>query len=230
MTHTHHRRGDRKSLSNDYVILAMVSRECPEQVTYKGPIEARVKKFVEICAKHNPVALGATDMTTGKLLRWMKGWEKRMDSGFHKSATIEEITRAPGRFRHAVYTNKEDVLKVVRELKEADLGFSVVVSGLFDEVFDICKKAGTGPHTVNLSLGTWGRTDLLPPEPILSLITMCGHAMISRHLVEHLIKRVKAGKMTPEEAAVEMGKQCTCNIFNVERAARIIREYLGLTK
>lgn len=33
--------------------------------------------------------------------------------------------------------------------------------------------------------------------------------------------------MTNEEAAVELGKQCTCNIFNTVRAARIIKELAG---
>jgi len=229
MTHTHHRRGDRKSLQNDYVVLAMVTRDYPEQTTYKGPLEERVKKFIEICAKYNPVAIASTDKA-GNAMRYMKGWEKRMDSGIHKSATVEEVAKNPVAFRHAVYINKEDVINVIRELKDADLGLSVVVSGIFDEVFDICRKVGTGPHTVNLSLETWGKTELLPKEPVLSLLTMCGHAMISRYLIEELINRVKDGKMTPEDAAVEMGKQCTCNIFNPVRGAEIIRQYLGLTK
>lgn len=226
MTHTNHRRGDRESLSKDYVVLAMVSREVQEQADYRGPLEDRVRRLVEICASHNPVAIASTDRRTGRMLRYMRGWEKDMDSGIHRSATVEEVMRDPKAFRHAVFTEKEDVLKVVKELKVEDLGLSIVVSGLFDEVFDICREAGAGPHTINLSLGTWGKTDRLPEEPILSLVTMCGHAMISRHLVSHLISRVKAGKMTPEEAAVEMGKQCTCNIFNPTRAANIIREHL----
>ncbi|MFQ6076010.1 MAG: hypothetical protein ACE5Z5_07740 [Candidatus Bathyarchaeia archaeon] len=226
MTHTNHRRGDRESLSRDYVVLAMVSREVPEQANYKGPLEERVRRLIEVCARHRPVAIASTDRKTGRMLRYMRGWEGRMDSGIHRSATTDEVMRDPRAFRHAVFTEKGAVLNVIRDLKEEDLGLSIVVSGLFDEVFDTCKEAGTGPHTVNLSLGTWGKTERLPLEPVLSLVTMCGHAMISRHLVEHLINRVKAGKMTPEEAAVEMGKQCTCNIFNPTRAANIIRESL----
>lgn len=229
MTHTNHRRGDRKSLSNDYVVLAMITRDHPEQARYHGPLKERVKRFVEICAKHNPVSIASID-NDGKTARYMKGWEKRMDSGIHKSATIEDVARNPVTFRHAVYTNKQDVTNVIKELKEADLGLSVVVSGIFDETFDICKKCGAGPHTVNLSLETWGKTELLPKEPVLSLFTMCGHAMVSKYLIEDLINKVKAGKMTPEDAAIEMGKQCTCNIFNPVRGAEIIRQYLGLTK
>jgi hypothetical protein len=57
---------------------------------------------------------------------------------------------------------------------------------------------------------------------------MCGHSLISRHLMENLIKKVSEGVLTPKEAAIEMGKQCTCNIFNVERGIELIRKYLQL--
>ena len=148
-----------------------------------------------------------------------------MNSGIHRSATVEDIVSCEDieGVGHAVYTSKEAVESVLREVKEADLGISIVVSGVFDEVFDICKKIGVEPHTVNMSLETWGKTQLLPKSPILELFTMCGHAMISSRLAEAMIDRVKKGASTPEEAAVELGKQCTCNIFNTVRAAEIIR-------
>lgn len=52
---------------------------------------------------------------------------------------------------------------------------------------------------------------------------MCGHAMISPKLEENLFYRVRNKAINPEEAAVELGKQCTSNIFNTVRAAQIIR-------
>ena len=52
---------------------------------------------------------------------------------------------------------------------------------------------------------------------------MCGHAMVSSKLVEAMISRVRKGAMTAEDAAVELGKQCTCNIYNTVRAAKIIQ-------
>ena len=42
----------------------------------------------------------------------------------------------------------------------------------------------------------------------------------SRHVP---LSVAEAIAMTPEDAAVEMGKQCSCNIFNTERAAEYIR-------
>ena len=223
MTHTHHRRGSKESLQKDFVVLAMIDPAVEAQHTYKGPLGERARRLLKILRKYEPVALAAR--TPERRLRYLKGWEPRMDSGIHYSATLEEIIACEDieGVGHAVYTSKEAVAGVLKELKEADLGISIVVSGIFDEVFDACKGVGIEPHTVNMSLGTWGRTQLLPEGPVLELSTMCGHAMISRRLVETMIDLVKKGVKTPEEAAVEFGKQCTCNIFNTVRAAEIIR-------
>ena len=120
----------------------------------------------------------------------------------------------------------EDVEGVIRDLAEADFGFSVVVSGIFDIINDICKKIGVKPHTVCMSMGTVGRTELLPDDKILEITTMCGHSLVAPPLVRHLIDRVRRGKMTAEEAGLELGKQCFCNYLIPERAARIIEEYV----
>jgi len=151
-----------------------------------------------------------------------------MDSGAHHVSTLQEIVKceelADEGIGHAVYTNIEAVVGVLKEMKEANLGISIVVSGIFEEVFEACREVGIEPHTVNMSLGTWGRTELLPEPTIMELCTMCGHAMVSPKLVEAMVERVKRGASAPEEAAVELGKQCTCNIFNTVRAAEIIRD------
>ena len=71
-----------------------------------------------------------------------------MDSGAHHSATLEEVVHCENMegVGHAQYTSREAVERVLAELKEADLGLSIVVSGIFDEVFDICRNVGAGPH------------------------------------------------------------------------------------
>jgi hypothetical protein len=38
---------------------------------------------------------------------------------------------------------------------------------------------------------------------------------------------VKNGGITAEDAAVELGKQCTCNFFNVARGAELIKSYIA---
>lgn len=42
----------------------------------------------------------------------------------------------------ATYDNKEDVMNVLHELKEKDLGISIVVEGLIDEIKDIRNQVG----------------------------------------------------------------------------------------
>jgi hypothetical protein len=196
------------------------------QHTYGGSLKKRVKKLLSICEKYNPVALSAK--SDNERLRYYKWWEPRLNSGEHIGTNLERVGASDELLDeglgHAVYTSRGDVEGVLAELKEADLGISVVVSGIFDEVFDCCKLVSIKPHTVNMSLGTWGKTELLPETPILEIATMCGHAMISPKLINFMIDRVKNGKMTKEDAAVEMAKQCTCTIFNPVRAAEIIEK------
>lgn len=226
MTHTHHRRGGRDSLQKDYVVLAMIDPAVKAQQTYKRPLKERVRKLLGILGKYNPLALSIR--IHGRRFRYLRGWEPHMDSGVHHSRTLEEMMKCEDMdgVGSAVYTSKEAVEGVLKELNEADLGISIVVSGIFDEVFDVCKKVGIKPHTVNMSLGSWGKTQFLPKGGILELCTMCGHAMISPKLVETMIERVKKGILTPEEAAVELGKQCLCNIFNTDRAVSIVERII----
>lgn len=209
MTHSNHRRGDRESLEEDYVILV------------RGDLRSRpdkARKAVWILADHNPA--GLIKRRTGKPLRYMRNWKEGME--------LKELVKDPEPpiYVAGVYMRKKDVEGCIKDLAEANLGFSIVVSGIYDDVFDICKKVGTGPHTVNMSMETIGRTELLPEDKILEITTMCGHSLVSQYLVRHLIDRVRKGKMTAEEAGLELGKQCVCNFFNPVRAAKIIEEYV----
>ncbi len=208
MTHSNHRRGSRESLEGDYVIMA------------RGDLNSnhdKAKRVVEILADHNPV--GLIKRRTGIPLRYMRNWGEGLG--------LKELVDDPDTplYVAGIFTGRDDVEGVVRDLYEADLGFSVVVSGLFENVFEICRTVGTGPHTVNMSMETIGRTELYPDDRILEVTTMCGHSLVSQHLVRHLINEVRKGKMTAEEAGLELGKQCVCNFLNPVRAARIVQEY-----
>ena len=70
-----------------------------------------------------------------------------------------------------------------------------MVSGIIDRVREIAAEIGIDPHMVNLSLGIHGRTDRLPPADIREFTTMCGHGLVSPHLVRDTIRRVKTGKV-----------------------------------
>ncbi|KPK23156.1 MAG: hypothetical protein AMJ70_04220, partial [Dehalococcoidia bacterium SG8_51_3] len=123
---------------------------------------------------------------------------------------------------HAVFDNPEAVSEVLTELKEADLGQSVVVSGIFENVDQCLEKAGLKHHTANFSLGVWGKTEKLPEEEVLEVATMCGHAMISANLIKSMVDEIKAGRKTPDEAAKVLAPQCACGIFNPARAAKLM--------
>ncbi len=222
MTHSNHRRGTRESLMGDWVVFAAPGTELIGETS-------KHKKFLEILTKYDPVNCTTNTGIEGesRRMRYVKGWTKQKDSGVHQSATLEEIRSLDKpRGGSALYNNKEAVQKVVKDLVKADLGFSIVISGIFDEVADMCLKAGTKPHTVNFSGETLGKMSLLPEPKILEITTMCGHHFVAAKLVKHLIQRVRQGKMTAEDASVELAKQCTCNWFNADRAAKLIKEYV----
>jgi len=201
MTHTLHREGTRSNLSGDYVVLAMSAKGINE----KGSAE-KMKRFLKMGLTHNLANYG--DMKTGNSLT--TSIEAIMDN-------IKDTS-----IIHMVYSTKEQVIAFLKELREADLGLSVVVSGLIDEVNDCCKEAGLRPHTVEYSLGIWGKTDKLPDNKILEITTMCGHHMIASRLVENMIREVKRGKKTSPEAAQELAKHCCCGVFNPKRAAELL--------
>jgi hypothetical protein len=139
---------------------------------------------------------------------------------FIKRATDRSIV-------HIVFSDKSEAFKCIRALKEADLGISVVLSGLFTEIFDNCKKIAVTPHTVHYSLGVFGKTDLLPDEDVLSITTMCGHHQVSHRRVEKIIEEVRKQKKTIEEAGRELAQTCVCGVFNPKRAEQIIKKIVS---
>ena len=221
MTHSNHRRGTRESLMGDWVIF-----------TYPGKTPEASKRILDIYTKYKPVGCSCSVLENGKRTskRHLKGWSKKQDSGVHRSVSLDDLRelKEPGGWISGTYDNKESVQGVIKELGEGNFGSCTVVSGIFDEVNEITNKAPVAySHTINMSAETFGKLDLLPEPKILEIITMCGHHFVSPHLVKHLSNQVKAGKKTAEEAAVELGKQCTCNFFNVARAAKLINQYIS---
>lgn len=122
----------------------------------------------------------------------------------------------------ASFTNIEDVRKVIKTLKEEDLGISIVVSGLVDEIKDLLDELDIHMHTVHLSLGTFGKKDLLPSEDILEITTMCGHHCISPQSVKYYLELIKQQKISIQKAAEKLTKPCVCGIFNTSRAVKIL--------
>ena len=135
---------------------------------------------------------------------------------------IKEKLSKKSRVR-GVLTGRGDVVEFLKKMKEADIGLSLVISGLTDEVLAACREAGLKPHSINVSLGVWGKKELLPEETVLEITTMCGHHMVSPNIVRALAKRMVRGAMTPEAAGEKLAKLCPCGIFNPIRAAELLK-------
>ncbi len=202
MTHSLHRRGTRDDLARDFVFTTTAAKG----INVPGTGE-RMKEFYQIILRHNPTFVG--DGAKGN----------QLTLGI-KAMLEDSDDRTTG---HAVFRDAETVAAVIKELLEAGFDRSVVVSGLFDQVAECCEKAGLGvPHTLEYSLGTWGRTEKLAAVEDLEVMTMCGHGQIPASLVHHMAEQVKAGRLTAEEAGMRLGRQCPCGIFNVGRAAELL--------
>ena len=121
-----------------------------------------------------------------------------------------------------VFDKRENMEAALAELAGAELGLSVVVSGLFDEVAECCRRAGTRAHTVNHSLGFWGKTEKLPAREILEITTMCGHGLVAPSLVWHLAERIRCDEVSAADACQEMRRMCLCDILNHVRAEELV--------
>lgn len=209
MTHTLHRRGKRKDLLQDYIVFSMAAQGFNDQDAAK-----RLVANLRILAENNPVNLG--DDNRGSVL-----------TGYSLQELIDKA--GPKAYMAGVYTSQEQLKNVLRQLKEADNGMSVVVSGDFETVFEAAHEVGLKPHTVHLSLGVWGKTDKLPEESILEIVTMCGHGMVCPSHIRAAVTKVRKGEMTPEEAAKDLARPCTCGMFNPTRAAAIINRMCAST-
>jgi hypothetical protein len=207
MTHTLHRLGTSTNLRNDYVIFAMSAKGINERGS-----AAKLRRFMEIALAYNPINAG--DMKTGNILS-------------HKRETILERIQDVS-IVHAVFDDEESVSAVLREVKKADLGISVVISGLMDGVERCAKATGTRRHTVEWSLGIWGRRGLLPSQQVLEIETMCGHGMVAASLVERMALEVRRGRMSAEDAALQLARPCVCGVFNPVRTALLLRSMAGL--
>jgi len=181
-----HRQGTRESLSKDYTVIILRAMGFNDK-----DYLPKCQEALRIARRHNPV-----------------NWGSEQKGNIFEFPAEEIIAEAKGDSM-VVFDNPANLTAFLKDLKEADLGLSVTVSGLFDKVDECFEKAGLQHHTANFSLGVWGRTDLLPSKDILEVTTMCGHAMVSSNLVKAMVKEIKAGRKTPQEATKVLAPNCT---------------------
>jgi hypothetical protein len=204
VTHSLHRSGDKESLRGDYVWFMYQAKGVNDK-----NIKDKALEFIAVAEAAGSENWG--DVKTGPTTEYTPDEIKK---------NITDKSRIRG-----IFTSREQVVAFLQGLKKKDLGFSVVISGLLEEVLPACQDAGVTPHTINYSLGVWGRKDRLPNDDILAVTTMCGHHMISPRLVGKLIGEVRRGRYTPEQAALKLANFCHCGIFNHVRAAKLLQHY-----
>lgn len=201
MTHSLHRTGDIESLKEDFVMLTHVARGYNDI----GAGE-RLKEMALIVRRY-------TDLNFG---------DCKVGNQFMMPP--EEIMEKHTVGWQAVFKDKESLIACMKELKEKNIGISVVVSGLFDEVFECAKKAGINPPLIEFALGIHGNKEKIWPPEILDFVTMCGHGLVSGHLVKKLVEDIKNKKISEQEAAIELAKPCLCGAFNPHRAAKLLKK------
>jgi hypothetical protein len=207
MTHTLHRRGDRENLSGDYVVFTMSAKGFNE----KGGGE-KMKKFLEIILRHDPVTFG--DGITGN---------SKVRTREEIQGNIDDVSVV-----HGVFTDPAVVANVLRDLKKAEIGTSIIVSGIHDETEKCCRAAGLRKHTIEHSMGYFGQVKRLPDHEFMELTSMCGHAMVPANLVERMLREIKRGKKTCREAAVELTRPCHCGVYNPVRAEKLLKRLVPL--
>lgn len=204
MSHALHRHGTTQQLQNDYTFYARASRWVNREGC--GP---KLRKILSILLEEKRLVNFGSSQAG-----------KSYEAGLNPDDYAATLDKAYG--VAACFSDREAVLSILRKLKEADTGISIVISGLIDEIVRIAKEIDLKPHTAFLSLGIHGKKALLPADEVLQITTMCGHGLVSSRLTDAVIKRVKAGKMTAAEAAHLLAQPCPCGIFNTDRCRAII--------
>jgi hypothetical protein len=232
MSHTSQRRGlDPANPDEEIIVLAMI----PKQHLQDVGIHEAMKTLAQKMMAHNPhqwlsrnfITLDIPQLGSKQtLLRWMQ-WlrpEATRDMLFKAVAEQSNVLTA-------IYTKEEDVCGLLRDLSGSWLQenrrrgtpVSIVLSGLFGDIDECCKRTGFRQHTYLYSLGCRGRVDRLPGDTELELMTMCGHGLIAGRRIQHLVEQIGKGEITAAQAAADVARPCVCGIVNQERAARIFR-------
>ena len=206
MSHTNHRQGTRENLSNCFVTIAMAS----QGINTAGASQ-KLQQFLDIAARHNPVNAG--NMKVGNL--YVAGSMEKLSAGMEGSIV------------QAAFNSEDDLVGFLTDLNEADLGVSVVVTGLMDETKKCSEKAGLHRHTVEYSLGVFGKTERLPDKSIMEISTMCGHGQVSFNLVQRMVKDVTRGVLTLDEATMTLTKPCICGIVDPTRVRRLLEKMVA---
>lgn len=220
MTNTLHRFGKPADLKDDYIAFTL---ECPG-INDIGAVE-KARDFLRAALKYNPVNLAGNSKCSSifqpeKNLTPFKLYLR----GRKETVSPEQVIAGlkPRVLALVVFDKKQALEGFLGEIREMDLGLSVNVSSLVDDIREMAPRTGLRPHSINYALGFRGNLYRLPDQQVLALTTMCGHGLIASNFARKMIDMVKEKRLTPEKAARYLAKFCVCGAFNTSRAARIL--------
>lgn len=222
MTNTLHRFGKPQDLKDDYIVFIVTC----SGINDIGAMQ-KARDFLKVALKYNPVNLAA-ESPNGSVFRPEKNLNpfKLYIRGRKETVSPEQVMEEmepPGKAL-VVFDKRQALEGFLKEVKEMDLGLSVNVSSLVEDVREMALRTGVQPHSINYALGFRGNLYRLPDQYVLALTTMCGHGLIASNFAKKMIDRVKEKRLDPEKAARYMAKFCVCGAFNTSRAVRILCE------
>jgi len=183
-------------VQDDFIVFAMASRGINDD-----DLVARYRAFLRLALKHNPVNLG--DATKGGMLR------PRQD------------LNPKAHWKRDQRPNPEEVIAGIEGHTTVA---AVFISAPIEDAERCCRETGITRHSVEYSLGFSGRVEKLPDSTVLELTTMCGHGMVSANFAKKMIDWSKENRRSPAELARTMARFCSCGVFNISRAERILNE------
>jgi hypothetical protein len=229
MSHTSQRRGLEKSSHEEIIVVGAY----PGKYKNINGIQSAMEELAVKMLEHGPrnwLSKNYTDINIPQvgifkgMLRALKWIMPNRINEFLFKASARRSTVIT-----ALYTETGRVTSLIDDLKKEWLSrnrtngypISIILSGLHDKIKKCCHETGTEEHTCLYSIGFYGKTGGIPSENELSLITMCGHGLISVNRVQYLIDKIRNGSLTAREAAEDIAKPCVCGIVNTERAEEI---------
>ena len=209
MTHTLHREGSLQIICDDYLLLVTPTVGCNDI----GCPE-KLNEIIDMVFDGGVTNIGSYEL------------KKSILSGVDAEEIKEGNIGKPKPIMRCVFDNIENFKKTLSRIVKADLGLSITITGPRSSLNDIMEELNIEPHSMNISMGTYGATEKLPDENIRMITTMCGHALVSPELVKDMMVKIKKNETSSKTAGIELAKPCVCGIFNQERATEVLEHLI----
>lgn len=138
------------------------------------------------------------------------------------SAGKEKLIPEKTEMVFAVYTDVSDAQRVISQMINEDLEVRIELQGIFAKTLPALKDSGIQPYSAIVPLGLFGKSELLAKSETLEICTMCGHGRVEPQVVEKLVKEIREGIRTPEQASIQLAKLCYDGILNPRRTEHLL--------